>query len=292
MSTTVSYKNNTLTTIGFNDSATLTTEGTWLEDDITIEVDALNLQTKTATPSTSTQTITKDSAYDALGQVTVNPIPSNYVIPTGTIQISGNGTYNVSQYASAEVNAASTINNQNKTITPSESQQTVSADSGYTGLGTVTVNAISNTYVGSGITRRSGSDLSASGATVTVPAGYYASQATKSVSTTTHPNPTVSVNSSTGLITASHTQTAGYVSAGTTTGTSQLSTQAATTITPTTSSQTAVAAGKYTLGAVTVAAIPSNYVDSTGLKIYYTGSSAPSSSLGSNGDLYFQTLEV
>lgn len=292
MSTTVSYKNNTLTTIGFNDSATLTTEGTWLEDDITIEVDALNLQTKTATPSTSTQTITKDSTYDALGQVTVNPIPSNYVVPTGTIQITGSGTYDVSSYATAEASFASTINNQNKTVTPSESQQTVSADSGYTGLGTVTVNAISNTYVGSGITRRSNTDLSASGATVTVPAGYYASQGTKSVSTTTHPNPTVSVNSSTGLITASHTQTAGYVSAGTTTGTSQLSTQAATTITPTTSTQTAVAAGKYTLGDVTVAAIPANYVDSSNLKTYYTGSSAPSSSLGSNGDLYFQTSEV
>lgn len=178
---------------------------------------------------------------------------------------------------------------QSKTVSPTESQQTISADSGYSGLSTVTVNAISNTYVGSGITRRSSSDLSASGATVTVPAGYYASQSTKSVSTTTHPNPTASINSSTGLVTASHTQTAGYVSAGTTTGTLQLTTQAAKTVTPTTSSQTAVAAGRYTTGVVTVAAIPSNYVDSSTLKTYYTGSSAPSSSLGANGDLYFQS---
>lgn len=76
-------------------------------------------------------------------------------------------------------------------------------------------------YTGT-IATKSSSDLTASGATVTVPAGYYSAQATKNVATTTHPNPTVSVNSTTGVITASHTQTAGYVSAGTTTGTAQL----------------------------------------------------------------------
>ena len=43
MATTVSYKNNTLTTIDYGDNAILTTEGTWLEDDITIDVGALNL---------------------------------------------------------------------------------------------------------------------------------------------------------------------------------------------------------------------------------------------------------
>ena len=150
------------------------------------------------------------------------------------------------------------------------------------------IGADGTVYTGN-IPSKSSSDLTASGATVTIPAGYYSSQTTKSVSTTTHPNPTASINSSTGLVTASHTQTAGYVSAGTTTGTLQLTTQAAATITPTTSSQTAVAAGRYTTGAVTVAAIPSNYVDASSLKTYYTGSSAPSSSLGSNGDLYFQT---
>ena len=79
------------------------------------------------------------------------------------------------------------------------------------------------TAVSGSIATKTSSDLSASGDTVTVPAGYYASQTTKSVTSTTHPNPTVSVNSSTGLITASHTQTAGYVSAGTTTETEQLS---------------------------------------------------------------------
>lgn len=32
--------------------------------------------------------------------------------------------------------------------------------------------------------------------------------------------------------------------------------------------------------------------DTTALKTYYTGSNAPSSSLGSNGDIYFQTTGV
>ena len=112
------------------------------------------------------------------------------------------------------------------------------------------------------IPTKTSSNLTASGATVTVPAGYYASQATKSVATATQATPSVSINSS-GLITASATQTAGYVSAGTKSGTKQLTTQAAKTITPTKSSQTAVASGVYTTGAVTVAAIPSQYVDNS-----------------------------
>lgn len=64
--------------------------------------------------------------------------------------------------------------------------------------------------------------------------------------------PAITVSSS-GLITASGTQSAGYVAAGTKSATKQLTTQAAKTITPSTSAQTAVASGKYTTGAVTVA---------------------------------------
>lgn len=101
------------------------------------------------------------------------------------------------------------------------------------------------------IATKTSSNLTASGATVTVPAGYYATNATKSVATATQATPSVSINSS-GLITASATQTAGYVSAGTKSGTKQLTTQAAKTVTPTTSDQTAVASGRYTTGAITV----------------------------------------
>ena len=63
--------------------------------------------------------------------------------------------------------------------------------------------------------------------------------------------PSITVSSA-GLITASATQSAGYVAAGTKSATKQLTTQAAKTVTPSTSNQTAVASGVYTTGAVTV----------------------------------------
>lgn len=110
------------------------------------------------------------------------------------------------------------------------------------------------------IVTKTSSDLTVSGATVTAPAGYYANAASKAVATTTHPNPTASIASSTGVITASHTQTAGYVTAGTTTGALNLTTQAGKTVTPTETAQTAVASYRWTTGTVSVAAISSTYV--------------------------------
>lgn len=103
------------------------------------------------------------------------------------------------------------------------------------------------------IATKTSSDLTSSGATVSVPAGYYASSASKSVSTATQATPSISVSSS-GLITASSTQTAGYVSSGTKSATKQLTTKGATTITPTSSVQTAVSAGTYVTGDIKVAA--------------------------------------
>ena len=102
---------------------------------------------------------------------------------------------------------------QEKTVNPTINGQTVIADDGYDGLGTVTVNAMP-----------------------------IVEQAT----------PTISVDSSTGLITATTTQTEGYVEGGTKIATKQLAFQAATTVIPGTASQIAVYADTYVGGDVTV----------------------------------------
>ena len=64
--------------------------------------------------------------------------------------------------------------------------------------------------------------------------------------------PSISVSSG-GLITATAVQVGGIVADGTKSATQQLTTQGAKTVTPGTSTQTAVASGRYTTGAVQVA---------------------------------------
>lgn len=102
------------------------------------------------------------------------------------------------------------------------------------------------------IPSKASTDISVSGRTVTVPAGYYPSQARKSIASATQATPSITVSSG-GLITASATQSAGYVASGTKSATKQLTTQAGKTVTPGTSQQTAVASGRYTTGTVYVA---------------------------------------
>lgn len=143
------------------------------------------------------------------------------------------------------------------------------------------------------IPTKTSANLSASGATVTAQAGYYATSASKSVAngsaetpvTSITANPTITISSG-GLITASvsasqsvtPTVTAGYVSSGTAgtvsvsgSNTSQMTVQGAQTITPTTSNQT-IASGTYLTGTQTIAGDPNlvagNIVD--GVTIFNT----------------------
>lgn len=162
--------------------------------------------------------------------VTTNSLMQGYTAHdrTGTVIIGtatgGGGQGNVWQDGSGYIHLddQSGLSLQTKSVTPTESAQTITADNGYYALEEVDVGAISSSYVGSGVTRRSSSDLSASGATVTAPSGYYASNATKTVASGTEGTPTATkgaVNNHAVSVTPSVTNTAGYISGGTKTGT-------------------------------------------------------------------------
>lgn len=114
-------------------------------------------------------------------------------------------------------------------ITPTTSSQTITADSGYDGLSSVQINAISNTYVGSEITRRTGTDLygqynsSTDIYSMFAPAGYYENTVGKNVpnaDTLSHivEKSTVSNNSVTVTPKIVIAQS-GYITNGTKTGT-------------------------------------------------------------------------
>lgn len=80
-----------------------TETGYWMK--VGINTDQLNLQSKTVTPTKETLIVKYDSQsqYVGLREVTVNPIPDEYIIPADVINISTNGIHDVSQYAAAVV---------------------------------------------------------------------------------------------------------------------------------------------------------------------------------------------
>ncbi len=61
-------------------------------------------QEKEIIPSKEIQIVEPDRGFTGLSKVTVNPIPDEYIIPSGEIKINANGNYNVTDKARAKVN--------------------------------------------------------------------------------------------------------------------------------------------------------------------------------------------
>lgn len=102
------------------------------------------LQSKTVSPTSTSQTITPDTGYTGLSAVTVNPVSST------ELNVSANGEYTATNgnfYSKVTVAIAdSKVNLQSKTVTPSNVPVSVTPDTGYHGLSSVTVNSIPSNY--------------------------------------------------------------------------------------------------------------------------------------------------
>lgn len=260
----------------------------------------LLLQNKTVTPATFSQDVEPDDGYYGLSKVVVDPISSSYIIPSGTYNISHNGTFNVTQYAAASVNITFTPNNQAKTAAPTSTQQVISADSGYDGLSTVTISAVSlqNKTVAPSSTQQT-----------VIAESNYNGLGTVTVNAVSLQNKTITPTTAAQSITAD----AGYNGLGTVTVT--MAPTQTKSVTPTKSTQTVNPDSAYVgLSTVTVDPIPSNYIDTTdatatendilygetayvntqkitgtlAISRLYEGVEAPSNNMGNIGDMYIQ----
>jgi len=164
------------------DSSTVSQTITSDEDGLSsVTVNPYVLDSKTVDSSTVSQTITSDE--DGLSSVTVNP----YTTETDSSTLTANGQYvftptNADALSQVTVDVSiNTVNNQNKTVDSSTVSQSITADNGYTGLGTVTVNPYT--------TESDSSTLTANGQYVFAPTSADAlSQVTVDVSVDATPN--------------------------------------------------------------------------------------------------------
>ena len=109
-----------------------------------VEAEIKPEQTKDVVPAETAQTVEPDPGF-TLSAVNVAAIPDEYIIPSGKIKFYENTIgADISQYAEADI--AVTPSLQQKTVTPTEAQQTVDADSGYDGLSAVMVERIPQEY--------------------------------------------------------------------------------------------------------------------------------------------------
>lgn len=251
----ISYQDQNIVEASESASFTLSTRDKVMQDDVGVVFEA-DAQVEQATP---TITVSND------GLVTATATQTAGLVSSGTTS---------STYQLASKSAA--------TYTPTESEQTIAANQWLTGVQTIA--GISSTYVGTGVTRRGAyGDLVVSGRSVTALPGYYESEYAAWVTDAAQATPQISFNASTGVITASTTQPAGWVDGGQKSSTYSLPTKSATTITPTTTNQT-IAAGQYLTGAQTILGdanlVPANIA--SGVSIF--GVTGTHSGGGGSGD--------
>ena len=240
----------------------------------------IQLQQKTATPSESTQTITPDSSIYGLKTVTVNAIPNDYVgsaIYKSGIEPDAKAiTYfrandSVPYYLYVYVPNYSTVDGYEKALI-TRGMKVHSENFGNAKQNQVLKGATFTSESGLKIagTIETKTSLSKSGGTVTASAGYYASNVSSTVSVTdlgytqaTSLGGSLSGTTYTVSIDANK-YTSSKLTKAVNPGTLGLTAKGGTTITPSTTEQTAIPANYYTTGDIKVSAIPSNYVNIDG----------------------------
>lgn len=251
--------NQTKTYIRPQGTKSITSNGTGIDvsayatADVSVSAPSPTLQTitKTYTPSTTavTDTITPSSGYDGIEEVdvTVSAVPTavpfvsnenshyyNYgslrkwsiqpFVEVDTAEGDVAGYLAAGTHINGEANEFNAIAS-GTSVTPTESSQTIGGANVML-EGAVTVNAIPSNYVGSAVPRRDDSDLSGvydDGAyNVNVPSGYFQYPAYTTVPNGTEGTPTATkgtVSNHSVSVTPSVTNTAGYITGGTKTGT-------------------------------------------------------------------------